>query len=73
MIGHLLVVPEREYSRREDGERWCFRCRSRCPFVLRVLTPVDEMSYYGPRAQVECDRGHVDGDCFPGTWREGAA
>jgi len=66
---HLLVVPEREVSRSDDGVRWCFRCRRRVRFDVAVKTPVDAMSYYGPRAQVECDHGHVDGDCFPGTGR----
>ena len=70
MTSHILVVPEREVSRKPDGVRWCFFCRLRVEFLLFVFTPVDEMSYYGPRAQVECHRGHVDGDCFPGTERE---
>jgi hypothetical protein len=54
-----------------NGEpRWCFVCRKRVRFTLTVHTPTDPMSYYGPHATIECERGHTDGDCFPGTWRE---
>lgn len=68
---HVLRVPMRVYSEKPDGERWCFECRKRVPFVFRVSVPVDEMSYYGPSASVRCvPRGHLDGDCFPGTFRE---
>jgi hypothetical protein len=71
MSVYILRVPTRVFSRRPDGEpRWCFRCRKRVPFTLTVHTPVDPMSYYGPHGTVECERGHVDGDCFPGAYRE---
>lgn len=68
--GHILRVPEREVSRRPEREAWCFECRRRARFERVVKTPVDVFSYYGSRAQIECERGHVDGDCFPGTLRE---
>lgn len=70
MTIHLHVVPTEVYARRDDGVRWCFRCRKRVPFTLIARRPVDPMSYYGPHFTVECPKGHADGDCFPGTYRE---
>ena len=70
MIVHILRVPTRIYSQRPDGVRWCFYCRKRVEFTLTVHTPTDPMSYYGPHSTVECENGHADGDCFPGTYRE---
>lgn len=62
--------PPMEEVRRDDlGERWCFTCRKRRPFAF-VMTAPTEPSYYGPTASVHCDRGHGDGDCFPGRYRE---
>lgn len=59
-----------EELRRESwGERWCFICRKRTEFTLTISAPV-EPSYYGPSAAVRCDRGHYDGDVFPGCSRE---
>jgi hypothetical protein len=49
--------------------RWCFICRKRVHFSMSITEP-PPMSYYGPTATVSCPRGHVDGDCFPGTYRE---
>jgi hypothetical protein len=59
----------REIRRDDLGERWCFGCRARRPFVFIVSAPV-EPSYYGPSGGIECDRGHYDGDLFPGRSRE---
>lgn len=68
---HVLRVPTHVHTQRPNGEtRWCFRCRKRSPFTLTVHVPDDPTSYYGPHCTVECERGHVDGDCFPGTFRE---
>lgn len=67
---HILHVPTRVVSEIEDGMRWCFYCRKRVPFVRRVHVPTDPMSYYGPHASIRCEKGHCDGDCFPGTSRE---
>jgi hypothetical protein len=67
---HILRVPTRVVSQRPDGERWCFQCRKRVPFTLTIHTPVDVGSYYGPHASIECERGHDDGDLFPGRSRE---
>lgn len=62
--------PMEEVYREELGERWCFVCRKRVPFTLRVMREV-EISYYEPNLTVRCTRqGHIDGDCFPGTARE---
>lgn len=70
---HLLFVPTKpvRVEQYDEGKpRWCFVCRKRVPFTLTVHTPIDPMSYYGPHATVECPKGHTDGDCFPGTYRE---
>jgi hypothetical protein len=68
---HVNWEPYELVSEEPNGEvRWCFVCRKRVPFVLRIMRPVDRMSYYGPNASVKCERGHQDGDCFPGTYRE---
>ena len=70
--GGVIVChgPRMEDYRREDqGERWCFVCRSRRPFVMIYSAPV-EPSYYGPEARIECDRGHYDGDVGFGRVRE---
>jgi hypothetical protein len=67
---HIHHVPTRVVSEREDGVRWCFYCRKRTMFILRVHQPTDPMSYYGPHASLKCERGHRDGDLFPGYVRE---
>jgi hypothetical protein len=68
---HVLRVPTRVLSQRPDGEpRWCFVCRKRVEFMLTVHTPTDPLSYYGPHADIKCEHGHLNGDCFPGTYRE---
>ena len=69
---HVLHTPMRVLSDEPHGEpRWCFVCRKRVPFRLRVTVPKDEMSYYGPTPSIRCEpRGHADGDCFPGRFRE---
>jgi hypothetical protein len=67
---HVHRVATRVYSQREDGVRWCFLCRKRAPFTLTVHVPTDPMSYYGPHASIECERGHNNGDLFPGRIRE---
>jgi hypothetical protein len=60
----------KEVRRESVGERWCFVCRKRREFAFVVMDTV-EMSYWGPTASVECvDRGHSDGDLFPGRCRE---
>lgn len=62
--------PLEEIVRKQLGERWCFVCRKRRPFVYLVYRPIG-LSYYGPHREVECDHCHTtDGDCFPGTVRE---
>jgi hypothetical protein len=68
---HVLRVPTRVVSERDLGARWCFHCRKRLKFILRVHVPTDEMSYYGAHSSVSCERGHLNGDCFPGRIREG--
>lgn len=65
-----LAGPMRELSRKPDGEiRWCFVCRARRAFE-RVVEVEVEPSYYGPTISIRCERGHGDGDLFPGRWRE---
>ena len=70
-MSHILRVPTHVIDRAPFGTRWCFRCRKRVSFTLTVHAPDDPMSYYGPHSTIECERGHTDGDCFPGTCREG--
>jgi hypothetical protein len=68
---HIHRVPTRVVSVSLDGEvRWCFVCRKRVAFTRTIHTPTDPMSYYGPHASIECERGHSDGDVFPGYVRE---
>ena len=70
MTVHICYGPPmKEVQRDEMGERWCFVCRKRRPFMFIVTVPA-EPSYYGASYSVECDQGHYDGDCFPGTSRE---
>lgn len=59
-----------EHSRRSEGVKWCFRCRTRVEFVRIVMVP-DGPSYYGPSVHIECSKcGIYDGDLFPGWSRE---
>jgi hypothetical protein len=54
---------------RDLGEKWCFACRRRVRFTLRIMAPVDVWSWYEPHPTVKCERGHFDGDLFPGYVR----
>ena len=68
---HICREELREIVRRDDGERWCFRCRKRRTFQYVALAPVDPMSWYGPTPQIRCGTcGALDGDLFPGSERE---
>lgn len=68
---HICYGPPMKVIRDEvDGDgRWCFRCRKRTEFRYIVRAPA-EISYYGPNPSIECVDGHVDGDMFPGDFRE---
>ena len=67
---HILHTPLKEVAAFSEGERYCFRCRTRQPF-MRVVLVTREMSYYGPTREVRCCVcDELNGDCFPGTWRE---
>jgi hypothetical protein len=66
---HILRTPMKEIHREEIGERWCFVCRKRVQFLYLVHATV-EPSYYDPNPSIECERGHSDGDLFPGRIRE---
>lgn len=71
LTGHILRVPMHVVSEELWGDpRWCFHCRKRVSFTLNVSLPDDPMSYYGASFSMECEHGHSDGDCFPGTYRE---
>jgi len=78
MSVHVLSTPMEEVSRRSDGVRWCFVCRTRRDFAVVVSRPVvtsidDTGCWYGPTSRIECAVcGTVDGDYFPGTGREWA-
>lgn len=62
--------PHHEVYRRDIGEKYCFVCRKRRDFAHIVMAPTG-MSWYGPHDRIECTTCKtVDGDCFPGTYRE---
>lgn len=62
--------PHKEIVRWQDGARYCFKCRKQRDFEYVVMAPVGD-SWYGPISRVECSVCKtVDGDCFPGTYRE---
>lgn len=69
------MIVEREVA---HGQRWCFVCRARRNFVLRVYVPRGDAdaatldSMCEPVASIACAGGHVDGDLFPGGSREWA-
>lgn len=70
--GIAICRPNRfeEIHREELDVRWCFICRKRRMFVYVVEREV-EPSYYDPHPTIKCvDKGHADGDCFPGQSRE---
>lgn len=54
---------------REVGVKWCFRCRVRSVFTDTLRATV-EPSYWEPFWTRRCERGHIDGDLFPGWSRE---
>lgn len=58
------------FSRESLGERWCFRCRKRRDFELTVEgEPMP--TWYAPMPMVKCKTcGLLDGDLFPGRFRE---
>ncbi len=70
MTLHILHTPMRRFVEHYDSERWCFVCRKRRVFIDVVSVPTDLDSYYPPSRHIECIKGHVDGDCFPGRTRE---
>ena len=51
------------------GVKWCFRCREYVRFTDRCMATV-EPSYYDPHWERRCEKGHIDGDLFPGYSRE---
>ncbi len=83
---HILHTPMTETSRRPDGTRYCFECRTRRGFVYVVDSPIvtswcpldgdgtvefSTGAWYGPSASIRCVTcGTTDGDIFPGTSRE---
>jgi len=59
----------KEFSRRSEGVKWCFWCRSRHEFFWVVSVP-DGDSYYGPTAGMEGLTSNCS-DLFPGWIRQG--
>lgn len=57
-----------EVSRKSEGVKWCFRCRSRHEFWWVVEAPAG-LSYYGPSAHME-GVGRFCTDLFPGWVRQ---
>lgn len=71
-LGGVIVCGTRmvEHSRRSEGIKWCFQCRTRAEFHWIVMVP-DGPSYYGPEAYMKCSNcDEIDGDLFPGRYRE---
>ena len=68
---HIHRVAEHEVWRRDEEVRWCFKCRKRLLHELVCYAPDDPMSYYGPRAVIECVGCHRDNAGFPGVYRDG--
>lgn len=69
---HINWGPPMKEIRREPTTppvRWCFVCRKRRQFEFVAQAPI-EPSYYGPSFSIVCERGHSDGDLFPGRVRE---
>jgi hypothetical protein len=67
---HINYGPPMEEVHRESvGVRWCFVCRKRRSFDYVVKAPT-EPSYYGPSPSIVGECGHLDGDLFPGRYRE---
>lgn len=58
----------KEHSRKSEGIKWCFHCRTRHEFFFVVTVP-DGMSYYGPSASIEGIKRDCT-DLFPGWSRE---
>ena len=74
----VCTGPEmREDSRKiESTNTWCFTCRKRVTFWRVSSFPADwgvDMSiasaFYGPDVNIECENGHIDGDCGFGSYR----
>ena len=64
-----------EVKRWDEGIHWCFVCRKRVQFWQIVKAPSMEdliawMGFYSHSRTIECERGHLNGDLFPGRWRE---
>lgn len=76
--GRVIICrgPEmHECNRWDEGIKWCFVCRKRVQFwqILKMASFEDlvaSMGFYSHSRSMECERGHVNGDMFPGTWRE---
>ena len=66
---HIHRVDTKLVDAMPFGRRWCFVCRKRREFTKEIHAPV-EMSYYGPHVTIRGECGHVDGDLFPGSYRE---
>lgn len=65
---HILHTPMKEVAAFSEGEKYCFTCRKRRPFMQVVSRPRDQWSYYGPSRHIECCVCNTkDSDCFPGT------
>lgn len=76
--GNVIICrgPEMtEHKRWDEGVLWCFQCRKRVQFwqIVKVASREDieaTMGFWTHSRTIECERGHVNGDLFPGRWRE---
>lgn len=73
---HILRTPMMEVAAFSEGERYCFTCRKRRPFMQLVERPRPQKSsdtwmYYGPTRSIRCCVCDTeDSDQFPGTGGE---
>lgn len=66
-VGSICGTRMEERSRRSEGVRWCFSCRTRHEFWWVVMAPAG-VSYYGPTAHIEGTSAQCT-DLFPGWYR----
>ena len=64
-----------EFKRWDEGVHWCFTCRKRVQFwqIVRKASNEDaeaSLGFWSYTRGIECERGHPDGDLFPGRTRE---
>lgn len=75
MTIYVCGAPMTERKRWDEGVMWCFHCRKRVQFWQVLLVASKEaieasMGFWTHTRRIECEHGHLNGDLFPGRWRE---